>query len=140
MTPRQIALVKSSFAAVAPQRNRLAGIFFAQLFVRDPGLRSVFRGDLRAQGLGLYEGLSAIVESLGRLHPIAPALEWLAVQAARRGVGERHYAAIGDALLATLETGLGAGFTPELRSAWSAACGRVSGIMVAALEPQPLAA
>ena len=140
MTPRQIALVKGSFETLAPQRNRLSGIFFAQLLVREPGLRSVFRGDLKGHGLSLYEGLAAIVESLDRLYPIIPALEWLAVRAARRGISERHYVAIEDALLATLESGLGDRFTAELRGAWSAAGGRVALIMMTALEAEPLAA
>ena len=140
MTPRQVHLVQESVAAVAPQRNRLAAIFFAQLFVREPTLRAVFGKDLRAQGLDLYDGLSAITGSLDRLYPIVPALEWLAVQSACRGVGERHYAVIGEALLAALEDGLGTGFTSELRAAWTDACRRVTEVMIGALESEPLAA
>jgi nitric oxide dioxygenase len=140
MTRRQVWLVKSSFQAMTPQRNRLAGIFFAQLFVREPSLRSVFRGDLRAHGVELFDGLSAIVDSLDRLYPIVPALEWLAVQSARRGVGERHYAAIAEAMLAAFRDGLGGALTPEHEQAWRSAVDQVSTVMVGALEPELLAA
>ena len=140
MTPRQIRLMQDSFEAVAPQRNRLAAIFLAQLFVREPSLRGIFRGDLRAQAATLHAGLAEIVTSLGRLYPIVPALEWLGVRAAARGIGPRQYAALEQALLSALESELGQGFGLELREAWSAAFGRVCEILVGALEPEPLAA
>jgi hemoglobin-like flavoprotein len=140
MTRSQVQSVKASFQALTPQRNRLAGIFFAQLFVREPSLRPVFRGDLRAHGAELFEGLAAIVDSLDRLYPIVPALEWLGVQSARRGVGERHYEAVLEAMLAAFRDGLGDGFTAELEAAWREAAASVSAIMVRAIESEPLAA
>ena len=140
MTRRQVWLVRSSFQAMTPQRNRLAGIFFAQLFVREPSLRSVFRGDLRAHGVALFDGVASIVDSLDRLYPIVPALEWLAVQSARRGVGERHYAAITEAMLAAFRDGLGDALTPEHEQAWRVAADQVSAVMVGALESELLAA
>ena len=140
MTRNQVRIVKSSFQALTPQRNRLAGLFFAQLFVREPSLRAVFRGDLRAHGAELSEGLAAIVDSLDRIYPIVPALEWLAVQSARRGLAERHYFAVIEAMLSALRDGLGDGFTVELELAWREAARQVSAVMLAALESEPLAA
>ena len=140
MTNEQVRLVKRSFQALTPQRNRLAGLFFAQLFVREPSLRPVFRGDLRAQGRELFEGLAAIVDSIGRLYPIVPALEWLAVQSARRGLGERHYGAIAEAMLAAFRDGLAEDFTPDVEQAWRLAIARVSAVMVEAVDAEPLAA
>src|SRR3712207_3711556 len=107
MTRKQVLLVKSSFQALTPQRNRIAAIFFAQLFVREPSLRPVFRGDLRGHGAELFEGLAAIVDSLDRLYPIVAAIEWLAVQSSRRGLCERHYPAVADAMIAAFRDGLG---------------------------------
>ena len=140
MTRNQILLVKSSFQAITPLRNRLAGLFFAQLFVREPSLRSVFRGDLKARGAELFDGLAAIVDALDRLYPIVPALEWLAVQGARRGVDEGDYRIVGQAMLAALRDGLGTAFTPEIEEAWRAAIARVSAVITGALEAEPLAA
>jgi hemoglobin-like flavoprotein len=140
MTPQQVLLVRNSLAAASPQRNRLAGTFFAQLFARDPSLRFLFKGDLRALGAELYQGLAAITGSIDRLHPIVPALEWLAVRVSSRGVGERHFALITAALVATLEAGLGEAFTAEHREAWNAASHRVIDVMMPAIAAEPLAA
>ena len=56
------------------------------------------------------------------------------------GVSERDYATVGAALLWTLQQGLGAGFTPEVRSAWAAAYDLISTNMIAAARslPDPL--
>jgi hemoglobin-like flavoprotein len=42
-----------------------------------------------------------------------------------------HYATVGQALLDTLQSGLGADFTPALRQAWSAVYGALSDAMQA---------
>jgi hemoglobin-like flavoprotein len=140
MTPTQILLVKNSFHALAPQHRRLADIFFAELFAREQSLRALFPGDLGRHGNAMFAGLAAIVGALPRLHPIAPALEWLALRNARRGLGELHYDAIAEALLATLGTGLGDAFTPELRDAWIAAQRKVARLMLQSVPAEALAA
>ncbi|MDQ4087561.1 MAG: globin domain-containing protein [Pseudomonadota bacterium] len=140
MTPTQIMLVKNSFQAAAPQRRRLAPIFFSELFAREPSLRALFSGDVSAHGTALFQGLSAIVGSLARLHPIMPALEWLALRNARRGLREYHYEAFGEALLAALEQGLGEAFTADTRQAWTAAHAKVARLMLDSLPAEALAA
>jgi hemoglobin-like flavoprotein len=46
------------------------------------------------------------------------------------GVMAAHYELVGEALLWTLERGLGDGFTPEVRSAWAS----VYGVLAAAMQ------
>ena len=139
MTPRQIRLVKDSFETAAPHRDRLAAIFFVELFAREPALRRLF-DEVPSRRAELFYGLAAVIASLDRLYPILPALEWLAIRNARRGVGERQYAAAGEALLAALEAGLGDAFTPELREAWIGARRMIVRLMVQAAADEPLAA
>jgi nitric oxide dioxygenase len=55
------------------------------------------------------------------------------------GVKPGHYATVGDALLSTLEQGLGAEFTPARRDAWAAAYGLLADVMIEAAE-RPAAA
>ncbi|HWT13546.1 MAG TPA: globin domain-containing protein [Allosphingosinicella sp.] len=140
MTPKQIELVRNSFRAAAPQRHRLAGAFFAELFAREPSLRPLFAGALSLHGVKLFDGLAEIVGSLDRLYPIVPVLEWLAIRNLRRGVGERQYRAFGEALRTTLEAALGASFTAETGEAWIAAERAVLRVMCEALAAEPIAA
>jgi hemoglobin-like flavoprotein len=48
------------------------------------------------------------------------------------GVKEQDYETVGQALLWTLEQGLGAGFTPDVREAWTTLYQLVAGVMCGA--------
>jgi hemoglobin-like flavoprotein len=140
MTPQQVLLVKHSFRSASPQHERLARVFQAELFARDPALWQLFRSDAALRPARLRDALAAIVESIDRLHPIVPVLEWLAFQAARRRVGRPQLVAIGEALIAALEDELGDDFGADHFDAWAAAYRRVTEVMLKALAEEPLAA
>ena len=56
-------------------------------------------------------------------------LKALAVRHVGYGVRPEHYTYMGNALLRTLDKGLGEEFTPELRGAWMAAFRTLASIM-----------
>lgn len=130
MTPDQIALVRQSFSKIAPQRETIAARFYEKLFDVDPSVRPLFRGDLRAQGVKLMAALAAVVAALDDLGPVLDGVRDLARRHVRYGVEERHYASVGQALMATLQEGFGPAFTPALREAWATAYGALSGAMI----------
>ena len=132
MSPAEIRIVKQSFAAVAPQRDRLAALFFANLFELDPTFRLLVPGDLRRRGAKLVHALGLLVEGLDRLHVFAPALEALAVRHFGYGIEESHYAVAGEALIRTARDALGDRFTPEVESAWRSAYAELTATMAAA--------
>ncbi|MES2944026.1 MAG: globin family protein [Pseudomonadota bacterium] len=121
MNSEQINLVQSSFAEVRPIAARAAGLFYQRLFVLDPTLRPMFKGDLTHQGRMLMAMLTAAVNGLTHLDTLVPVVRQLGARHAGYGVREAHYDTVGTALLWTLEQGLGDGFTHEVRSAWAAA-------------------
>ena len=129
MTSQQIDLVQTSFAQVRATPDAVAAMFYDKLFELDPSLRPMFRGDLTEQGRKLMQMLSFAVSSLRRLEQIVPAVEDLGRRHAGYGVREQHYATVAAALLWTLEQGLGAGFTPEVKAAWVAMYGIVTSAM-----------
>jgi hemoglobin-like flavoprotein len=139
MTPQQISLVRTSFACVEPIAAQAATIFYNNLFAADPSLRTLFRGDMAAQGERLMTMIGAAVGLLDRPHALLPVLRSLGARHAGYGVRDTHYATVGAALIQTLEQGLGDAFTPEVREAWVALYGIVSRTMMeaAALEPMP---
>ena len=129
MTSQQIDLVQTSFAQVRSASDAVAAMFYDKLFELDPSLRPMFRGDLTEQGRKLMQMLSFAVSSLRRLEQIVPAVEDLGRRHASYGVRDQHYATVAAALLWTLEQGLGAGFTPEVKAAWVAMYGIVTSAM-----------
>jgi len=129
MTPRQIELVRSSFAIVEPIADVAATIFYRRLFDLDPALRGLFPDDLTAQRKNLMQTLTVVVRGLDRLDQVVPAVEALGRRHTGYGVRSEHFETVGAALLETLEEGLGAVFTNETRDAWAAAYGLLAGVM-----------
>lgn len=130
MTPHQIHLIRSSFAPLKPLAAQVAEAFYVQLFTRDPALRALFRGgDMDEQGARLMQMLGAAIELLDRPGALMPVLLQLGRRHVAYGVEAAHYDSVGAALLATLDAGLGAGFTPEVREAWTTMYGVVARTM-----------
>ena len=134
MTPEQIILVQQSFAKVLPIREQAASLFYDRLFAIDPSARPLFRGDMKTQGAKLMAAIAAVVKSLNRIDTMLDDVRALARRHDQYGVQESHYASVGEALLWTLEKGLGAGFTPDLRAAWAAAYRLLSETMIEATD------
>jgi hemoglobin-like flavoprotein len=129
MTAEQIDAVQRSWRQVVPMADGVARLFYGRLFALDPSLRRMFRGDMDEQGRKLMATLSFVVDKLGRLPELLPAVQSLGRRHAAYGVRDEHYAKVATALLWTLEQGLGESFTPALREAWSGAYDTLAGAM-----------
>ena len=129
MTPQQITLVQNFWAEVVPIQDTAAGLFYQRLFVLDPSVRPMFKGDMREQGQKLMKMLGLIVNSLTRLDELIPAAQELARKHVDYGVKPAHYDTVGAALLWTLEQGLGLKFTDDVKTAWASAYGVLSQVM-----------
>jgi hemoglobin-like flavoprotein len=69
------------------------------------------------------------VRGLDNLPALVPAVEHLGKRHVRYGVRAEHYETVAEALLWTLQTGLGDAFTPAVRDAWVAVYGVLAGVM-----------
>lgn len=130
MTPEQVRAIQESFAKVAPISEQAAALFYGRLFEIAPEVKPLFHGDMQEQGRKLMAVLAAVVNGLGDLSSILPAASALAKRHVDYGVQAAHYEPVGAALLWTLERGLGAQWTPDLKAAWSAAYALLSQFMV----------
>lgn len=130
MEHEQIELVEQSFEKVAPIADTAAELFYARLFELDPSLKSLFKTDLKAQGRKLMASITMVVKGLRKPETIVGPVQQLGRRHVEYGVKKEHYDTVGQALLDTLEKGLGDDFTPEVRHAWEEAYSLLANIMI----------
>jgi hemoglobin-like flavoprotein len=119
LTANDIALVRATFGQVVPIQSAAAVLFYDRLFAVSPNLRELFPADLRGQKQKLMQMISTAIGGLSNLNQLIPAVKALGARHRGYGVTTEHYRLVGEALLWTLERGLGQDFTPEVRSAWA---------------------
>jgi nitric oxide dioxygenase len=136
MTPTEIADVQRSFALVAPIADQAGMLFYERLFTIDPTLRPMFAADLTEQSKKLMHVLAVAANGLGRPDTLVPIVEALGTRHLAYGVKDEHYETVGQALIWTLEQGLGDSFTPDVKSAWLSAYGLLSGVMKSAAHKE----
>jgi hemoglobin-like flavoprotein len=131
LTANDIALVRASFAKVLPIKDAVADLFYDRLFEIAPQLRAMFPTDLKDQKSKLMAMLAAAIGGLHDLKMLVPHVKALGARHAGYGVTVAHYGIVADALMWTLERGLGDAFTPDVRSAWAKVYGVLAGTMQA---------
>ena len=139
MTPEQIDLVQSSFKKVLPIKDTAGELFYDRLFTLDPALRPMFPADLKPQIQKLMAMIATAVGGLTKLDTIVPAVQDLSRRHVGYGVKDAHYDTVGNALLWTLEQGLGADFTPKTKEAWTVCYGVLAATMKDAAKTQAAA-
>jgi hemoglobin-like flavoprotein len=117
-TATDILLVRQSFDSVVPIAGVAADLFYERLFYMAPSLRRMFPSDMRDQKRKLMVMIATAVQSLTDLDALVPKLMTLGAQHARYGVTDAHYKMVGEALIWTLERGLGNAFAPDIERAW----------------------
>jgi hemoglobin-like flavoprotein len=107
LTAQDITLVRASFAQVLPMQETAAGLFYNHLFAIAPGLRRLFPTDLTPQKRKLMEMIATAVGGLDKHDELVPAVRALGARHAAYGITVAHYGVVGQALIWTLERGLG---------------------------------
>jgi len=129
MTPDDIALVQDSFEKVP---GIAAKLFYARLFEQAPHLRPMFGTDMEAQGKKLMAMIAAAVNGLNDIERLLPVVRDLGARHEGYGVEPEHYEIVGEALIWTLEQGLGDDFTEEVKQAWIEVYNALSSTMIEA--------
>jgi hemoglobin-like flavoprotein len=89
----------------------------------------LFKGDIDEQGRKLMQVMAFAVNSLNDTGALLPAVCALGERHAGYGVKDQHYGTVGEALLWTLEQGLGSAFTPPVRDAWTETYALLASVM-----------
>ncbi len=139
MTPEQAQIIKLTFAQVMRDRDKVGRMFYDRLFSIAPEVKPLFKGDIAEQSRKLMDTLALAVGMLRDMPTLVITLEGLARRHVGYGVKDEHYDKVGEALLWTLEKGLGDAFTAQVRDAWTALYVAVAQIMRAAAKGKPAA-
>jgi hemoglobin-like flavoprotein len=129
MTPTQVLAVQRSFSLVVPIKEQAAAMFYARLFEIDPSLKPLFRGNIKDQERKLISALAVAITGLARPDSIISTVEGMGAKHLDYGVTDHDYETVANALLWTLEKGLGPEFTPDVKEAWVAAYTFLADIM-----------
>jgi hemoglobin-like flavoprotein len=130
ITDTEKDVLRRTWKLVVPIADTAADLFYKRLFELRPDYAALFTGDMTAQKRKLVQMLAFIVKSLDW-----PDSAWKDTVTAEEdlvlvvlALGRRHkdlyrvpaesYAVVGEALLWTLDYGLGRAFDDDARAAW----------------------
>jgi NAD(P)H-flavin reductase/hemoglobin-like flavoprotein len=121
LTDRQISLVRTSLAAVAPQAAGLTVYFYAILFARYPQVRPLFPDNMDVQRDRLLLGLLRIVDLVDDPDNLMRFCSRLGQDHRKFGALEAHYPAVGECLVDALARYAGTAWNSEIAAAWTRA-------------------
>ncbi len=120
MTDREISVVKKSWQLFRRiDANLIGEVFYGRLFLQMPALKPMFKITMTEQYLKIVDMLSLIISRLDRIEELEEDIRQLALRHVQYGVRPAHYKIVGDALLWTLQQGLGKDWTDEMADAWT---------------------
>lgn len=123
-------LIRTSFAAIATQTDRVVDRFYERLFETAPQVRSLFSDDMSQQKRHLLAAVGLVVKHAHDLTPLTSALRDMGWRHAGYGAQEAHYPVVRDVMLQTLAEVAGDAWTDEFHAAWERALNAVAGTMI----------
>ncbi|MBL7815621.1 MAG: hypothetical protein JNL70_11440 [Saprospiraceae bacterium] len=138
MTAQEIKLIKNSWSLFRHVKPEIvADTFYSRLFFAHPELRPLFPKDMTQQYEKLIVTLTTVVARLERLHELTEDIAAMASRHSGYGVQASHYAHVGEALLWTLERGLGNDWDDKTAAAWTKCYNILADTMIGATVETP---
>jgi hemoglobin-like flavoprotein len=130
LTRDEILRVQTSFDRMWPRSTMMVDMFYARLFETMPEARAMFRGDMVQLKHKFVATLAVIVGSLDNITGLLSVSGKLAKDHVHYGVQASHYPQVGEALLWSLEQGLGTHWTPDVKASWEKVYALLSARMI----------
>ena len=120
MTDEQIILIKKTWKLFRDINPVVVGdTFYSKLFADNPSLRKMFPRYMNEQYTKLIDMLSTIVARLDHLEDLTDEIVAMSRRHVQYGVKPEHYRLVGNALVWTLQQGLGDDWNEEVKEAWT---------------------
>ncbi|NNF77425.1 MAG: hemin receptor [Rhizobiales bacterium] len=130
MSPEEIEHVNQSWQSIVLMGDTAIQMFYRRLFDIDASAHALFsETQMAEQRVKFMETFGLLVENIGNLEAHEPMLEELGRRHAAVGVEDHHYDAVHQALVSTIESGLGHVLDREARIAWDIAYRRMTAAM-----------
>jgi len=130
MTIKDIKLVKRSWRNLQGINPMLLGdVFYSRLFLENPSLEKMFKTSKEVQSKKLIDMLDLIVKRLDNLEPLTEEIRAMASRHIDYGVKQKHYKQVGEALIWTLQSGLGKDWNAEVEKAWLTCYNELTNVM-----------
>jgi len=137
LSPTQVHIIKSTVPILASHGQTLTTQFYTALLSAHPSLKSTFNTTHQATGhqpRALASALYAYAANIDNLGALSPALELICHKHVSLSIRPEQYAIVGEFLLATMKSVLGAAATSEVLDAWGAAYWHLADMMIAKEE------
>ena len=132
ITPDEASLLKQSWRAIEEDAVGIGDLFYRKLFELAPQLRRHFPQEVAAQREKLMATLGHAVAYLDQMDALEDDVRALGRRHVSYGASEVDYSVVGDALMWTLERGLGEAWSDEVESAWEKTFTALSQVMIRA--------
>ena len=127
VTEEQIEDVHRSWHSIVLLGDVVMQMFYRRLFRIDESAHALFSdASMLEQRRKFLDTFDLLVKNIEDIEKHTPMLEDLGRKHAAYGVKDHHYDAVGEALIDTIEHGLGHALTSDSRTAWAAAYERLS--------------
>ncbi|MFI1723634.1 globin domain-containing protein [Streptomyces sp. NPDC020489] len=133
-------LIRRTMAEIAPVADKVTSYFYALLFVRHPGLRSLFPAAMDTQRDRLLRALLTAAEHIDNTPVLVDYLQNLGRGHRKYGTRPEHYPAVGECLIGALSKYAERIWDPELEAAWVRAYTTISQVMIDAAAVDELRA
>lgn len=130
-------LLKESWTLVEERRDKVAGYFYARLFLSDPALRTLFPVQMDGQRDRLVEAIVTAVQTIDDPENLDDYLRSLGRDHRKYHVQPAHYDTMGAALMDALREIAGAQWTVEYDQAWRDAYRVITEKMQAGADADP---
>ncbi|HEY2948268.1 MAG TPA: globin domain-containing protein [Micromonosporaceae bacterium] len=127
-------ILKESWTLLDEQQDKVAGYFYARIFLSNPQLRDLFPVQMDAQRARLLGAIVTAVQTLDDPERFEEYLRSLGRDHRKFHVAPEHYDLVGAALLESLRTFAGEKWSIEYDQAWTDAYAVISRKMLAGAE------
>lgn len=137
MTQEEITIIRKTWKIFRSINPAIVGdAFYSKLFADAPAVRKMFPAEMEAQYKKLVDMLSSIVANLDDISVLSQEIAAMARRHTEYGVRPGHYKVVGNALLWTLQRGLGADWNAAVEAAWRKCYMQLAETMTSAGERQ----